>query len=74
MEDVIPIEEQLPGTPPSPQKRVVRKIKGRRDAKKAAMDTVDHVRRPFSPKSEKYIRKMDRLVKIYERIAEVCVF
>lgn len=31
------------------------------------------VRRPFSPKSEKYIRKLDRLVKIYEKMSEVCL-
>lgn len=36
-------------------------------------EPVEAVRRPFSPKSEKYIRKLDRLVKIYGRISEVCI-
>lgn len=52
------------------QKKVMKKIKNRKE--KVGNDVGNTVCRPFSPKSEKYIRKMERLVRIYERISEVC--
>uniref|UniRef100_A0AC34QT77 Uncharacterized protein n=1 Tax=Panagrolaimus sp. JU765 TaxID=591449 RepID=A0AC34QT77_9BILA len=50
------------------QKKVMKKIKNRKE--KVGNDVGNTVCRPFSPKSEKYIRKMERLVRIYERISE----
>lgn len=63
--------------PPPPSPSTTKALPPEKKTKKVQhIKSEEHiiVRRPFTPKSEKYIRKLDRLVKIYEKMSEVCYF